>query len=378
MNLREEKGYTMVAVIVTVVILSIMITAVSTLALSDVRKSKLWRDKTAAFYLAESGINDALFRIINQESLAYGTYDPANPVNPTYTSTNPPDGGSNSARYDFGPGNYYEVWVEKLETEGKLKITSKGIWNKVFKVIQQKVELPSVFPLPVALPPYAVIETELGRPYYDPEYISPEIKVSPPPGNPSALVISDDETINGNKHYSGISVSKNHTTLTINGPATISIAGSVIFNNNIDVITNGDVTFNIAGDLTFVQNSNLKSNGGQVNFFVGQNAVFEGNYLGNTIGLADSDQQDPTKLVVYLSTEPDPLTYSLTIHKDCNFAGGICAPKALVSVFQNDKIDALVGYRITFGEQGEVSYDPRMDSITLPGGTWSLKEWSEY
>lgn len=358
MNLRREDGYTMVAVMAVVVIISTIVIAVATLSLSDIRQGQIWRDKTAAFYMAESGINDALYRIQEKADM------PPVKVYPNY-----PASGTSQNRYDFGPGKSFEYWV--TQTGSTLKIISRGKSNKFTKVVEQNMNLPSVFPR-------NIIETKVGEDFYDPNYVSPVIQITMPAGaNEGLLDDRSNTTLTGSHYFSAIEM-KNNKMLDITGPAVINVAGDMRVNNGSNLVTHGDVTINIAGNLFFDQNSNLFSNNGKVVFNVGKNATMEANYMGNTQGNSDPLKQDPTNLVIYLSTAPAPMTYTAFVHMDCNFVGGICGPKAYVDIFQNNKLDAVVGYVVNIHVQGDVQYDPRMGWITYPGvSNWGLTGWSE-
>lgn len=365
MNLKEEKGYTMVVVMVTVVILSIMITAVTTLALSDVRKSKLWRDKTAAFYLAESGVNHVMSQIIEAKT----EYE-----NKNYLNDQP--NVSSEGIYDFGPGNTFQVWVK--EEGNKLTITSKGIANKIPKVIE--VSLLSsgekVFPIPAA---GHIIETEAEhnqKPgYYDPSYSIPEIKIIMPEGlTEGSLSLSNNKqrTISEDHFYSSIDLS-NNVILTIEGPATINVSGSVLIGNGSTIIIKDNVQFIVKDNLKFENNSIVDYQNGKVNFFVGKNLYIENNSI---IG-----KVDPTKLAIYLSTEADPGQYNVNIENNAVIFGGICAPKAKVTMDNNSELTgALIGWEVFLKNNSEVIYVNAMKDITLGGGggDWTYEGWNEF
>jgi len=361
---KDEKGYTLVAAIVVVTIIFTMVTTVTTVALSHLRYTKLFRDKTTAFYLAEAGVQDMIHRIIEE-----GSYFEARNYR-----TDPPHIVSDG-NYDFGPGKKFEVWVSKELNTGRLIIVSKGTANKVFRIIEQNMFLPSIYPDPPGN--NQVIETaptpeNQGRDYYMEDYVYPEVHVTMPPDpDEGSLDIGINTTISGDHYYRNINV-QNGVTLTFTGPANIYIAESFDINNNSSVIINGDVNFYIARDLKFRENTILDNQAGSVCFYIGQNAYFlENGVFG--------DPADSTKLNVALSTDAGFLAYHIDVENNAQFYGGICAPHAQVNINNNALLNgAVVGREVEVKKNGVVTYDPRMATITLTGeGTWGYLDWLE-
>ncbi|MBC7346927.1 MAG: pilus assembly PilX N-terminal domain-containing protein [Clostridia bacterium] len=61
---RGEAGYVLVSALFVVAILVTLAGAVTTTAFTSVRSARAWHDRLAAFYAAESGVNEALYRLI--------------------------------------------------------------------------------------------------------------------------------------------------------------------------------------------------------------------------------------------------------------------------------------------------------------------------
>ncbi|GEM_PF-5765123 len=361
---KDEKGYTLVAAVVVVTIIFIMVTTVTTIALSHLRYTKLFRDKTTALYLADSGIQDMVYHIIEE-----GSY-----FEDRDFRTDSPHIISDGF-YDFGPGKKFEVWVRKDLSTGKLIITSKGTANKVFRIVEQNLFLPSIYPDPPG--DNQIIETaptseNENRDYYMEDYIYPEIHITMPPDpDEGSLDIGANTTISGDHYYRNINV-QNGVTLTFTGPANIYIAESFKINNNSSVIINGNVNFYIGHDLNFRVNTVLDNQAGSVDFYIGQNAYFlQRGMFG--------DPADSTKLGVALSTDAGYLTYSVNVENNAQFYGGICAPNAQVNINNNAIIDgSVVGREVEVRINGVVTYDPQMATVTLTGeGTWEYLDWLE-
>lgn len=361
---RNQKGYALIAAMAIVVILSIMVMGLSTLALAEGRWSQLWSEKTEAFYLAESGIRNTVYRIV-YENLTFSD-DRIYPIDaPQLTS---------EGKYDFGTYKLFEVWVQTL-ADGKLSIISRGRVNGTHKAVEVILHPPTVFPPPESGP---VIETtptpeNQNINYYMPEYQSPDIVITMPEGGSEGSLNLENNavtTISGNYYYSDVNL-LNSSSLTVQGPSTIHVAGDVTFNNNAILTVVGDVTFIIGGNLTLINGTMLVNTDGKVTFYVGQNVTIRQN--------AALGGDDPTKLLIYLSTENDSLEYTASIYNNAEFIGGLCAPTANVDIWNNAVVDgAVIGREVDIGNNAEVTYDSRMNSVNLNGaGNWNYVGWYE-
>lgn len=346
--LTGEKGFTMPAVIYTVVILSVLVTAVSTIALSTVRKSLLWNDKTEAFYLAESGINDAVYRIYDMGGpISFKTYgiDP----NPSYTNTD--------VFHDLGAGKDFAVWVAR-DVYGKYKISSKGSSNKISKVVEQEMELPSVFPQNSNGGNY--IETNPAGTNYVSGYIPPVINVTMPAAT-YVNYLGQPVLAPGTYYFNSLNLDIGQT-LIVRGPATIYVKDDIELRNNAKIITNsGDVTFYVGDDVEFNNNNELINTNVIVTFYIDDDVeISNGNNFGNG---------DPTQLLIYANG-------NVTIDNKLDFAGGICAPTGTVHIKNNGAISgALVGNTVDFGTS-VYNYDWRMQGITSRD-RFTLGGWAE-
>ena len=130
--LKSQKGMALLSVLIFSFVLVAVVVSMLTMAQNDTKRSTLQRDSTKAFYLAESGIEQTLWRLNNS--------DDANGI----TITNDPDDPNNAviiSESNWTSGNsaeYYEVIISPVpagdssrETDDEMKdwvyIDSTGV-----------------------------------------------------------------------------------------------------------------------------------------------------------------------------------------------------------------------------------------------------------
>jgi len=132
--LAGERGIALVGVLLAVAVLSVLAASVSALASGESRATPFWRDRSEAFYVAESGLNHGLWKMkydMANVTGVQGVY-PNDP--PTFTSSASESAGVMSA------GNFYEVWVELDAVDAaKAEVTVRGKANNQSYILKTTV-----------------------------------------------------------------------------------------------------------------------------------------------------------------------------------------------------------------------------------------------
>ena len=108
--LKSQKGMALLSVLIFTFILVAVVVSMLTMAQNDTKRSTLQRDSTKAFYLAESGIEQTLWRINN----------PDDPIGNGITISNDPDDPDHAviiSESNWTSGNsaeYYEVTISPV------------------------------------------------------------------------------------------------------------------------------------------------------------------------------------------------------------------------------------------------------------------------
>ena len=109
--LKSQKGMALLSVLIFSFILVAVVVSMLTMAQNDTKRSTLQRDSTKAFYLAESGIEQTLWRLNNPDD-ANGliiTNDPDDPDNGVIISESNWTSGNNV--------EYYEVTISPVPAD---------------------------------------------------------------------------------------------------------------------------------------------------------------------------------------------------------------------------------------------------------------------
>lgn len=100
--LKEDKGYVLPLTMFILLMLMLYITGMFTLSMTNLRQTTWDKNRTEAFYLVESGINDALFKILEQKNIPEDRdYYASERPSPSYDSS--------GTSYNFGAGKKFEV-----------------------------------------------------------------------------------------------------------------------------------------------------------------------------------------------------------------------------------------------------------------------------
>lgn len=115
---KQKRGFALFVVIIIMVVLGIMTTLLITIVLSEYKVSKSQEAGTGAFYVAEAGVEEVVWKVQNnstyKDNLEDGTFTDAN--------------GDFSRNDIFGAGTSYEVSVRSTD-RGAATITSTGTYQ---------------------------------------------------------------------------------------------------------------------------------------------------------------------------------------------------------------------------------------------------------
>lgn len=409
------SGHVFVSTIFIIFIIFTLTTAVTTLVNSQARSAIFMRDRNAAFYLAESGINEAIYRIKE--------LDDADNFN------------SDDHPSLLGDNSFYDVTIE--QDDSIYTITSTGIKNERKRVIKYKIKRASddggIFPINY-YNTQGIITTDISNPdspedpvndYYAPDYEYFELPFDmpdllPPPSgvlNMGPLELNNNHTINpGNYQYDYIQLNKN-SSLTINGPANI-YTSSIQLLQGADLTVNGEVNFYITGDFMSGKNSILTVNGTS-DFNIGNsmalteaNLVFNGettfkiqndldintvskitqnarvNFIINGDLLIDKShighEGTPSENLIFFF--PTDVPHDIGIYDSPNVSAGIYAPTGDTTIGVNSHfIGAITTETLNlYTDINKVIYDENMVDITLDGyssgdleSSWEFISWEE-
>ena len=131
--LAGEGGFVLVSALLAVAVLLVLTLSVSSLASGESRAAPFWRDRTEAFYVAESGLNHAWWKLeYDRASDALVNHQGVFPSDPpTFTSTSEPESktivNGQEVSIAMPDGSFYEVWVkiDAVDT-AKAAVTIRG------------------------------------------------------------------------------------------------------------------------------------------------------------------------------------------------------------------------------------------------------------
>ncbi|MBC7106289.1 MAG: hypothetical protein H5T97_10140, partial [Firmicutes bacterium] len=193
------------------------------------------------------------------------------------------------------------------------------------------------------------------------------------------------ETIGpGNYWYSSISVG-NDAGLSIRGPAEIHVTGDAAFDNIAALNVSGPATFYVHGGISLRNNARM-SFSAPAQFFVGGNVTFDNNSvltaeaevrftIGGDLEIVNNARLNwsqngpqPAARLLFLLTTDGP--HTVTLSNNANVAAGIYAPDAAVALSNNAYLKgAVVGSTVDLDNKAEVTYDPSLEDVGVPGGT---------
>lgn len=364
---RGEAGYVLVSALFVVAILVTLAGAVTTTAFTSVRSARAWHDRLAAFYAAESGVNEALYRLIELRQ------DPAD---------------FQSAPGLLGDRESYSVTFQDLGG-GRWAVVSTGRAGGATRQVRLEVRFVGEPLFPKGRP---ITETTPGRPYYLPGYDPPEVAFDLPgvppdtgPGTPLELGNRESITLNpGTYWFTGISLG-NSSSLTLTGPATVHVTGSLELDNGATLTASGGVTFYIHQELKAGNGSSLILSG-SANFFVGGDVSFENSsklksqseariFVGGDLEVKNSASLNgpslgsfpASSLVLFLSTDRG---HDVVINNAAEITAGVYAPSADVKMKNRSTLrGAVVGSTVELENRAAVTYDPSLEDVTAAGGS---------
>ncbi|HHW15365.1 MAG TPA: hypothetical protein GXX28_10615 [Firmicutes bacterium] len=135
---RSDRGFALPVTLLLLLLLSTAVLLVAVLAQTSTRRLALRRDSLAALYAAESGINEALWRL---NPLSKDSATGAQPVltERAYSPTNPPP-PSFSGTLDQTTGTSYRVWVERPDPQ-RAVIVAEGLRRQARRFLHVEVNI---------------------------------------------------------------------------------------------------------------------------------------------------------------------------------------------------------------------------------------------
>jgi len=124
--LKSQKGMALLSVIILTFVLISVVVAMLTMAQNDTKRSTLQRDSTKAFYLAESGIEETLWKLNNP--------DDTNGISiPDDADFDHPRWGEIDYHYPSGNNiEYYEVTISPVPEDVQLRAEDEKIKDWVY------------------------------------------------------------------------------------------------------------------------------------------------------------------------------------------------------------------------------------------------------
>jgi len=133
-RIGNKKGFVLFSSFIILIALVIIVISYFTIIYFELKNTNLQIDNAKAFYIAEGGLNKAIWYLINTapDSSSDGSWrtdsypapsgpDPTDPQNETFSS------------------GAYTIWVE--DSGGNILITSKGEVNDSQRIIQQTISV---------------------------------------------------------------------------------------------------------------------------------------------------------------------------------------------------------------------------------------------
>lgn len=378
MRLRlDERGAALPAALMAMAVLAILAAGAATLGMGATKSSAYWPNYASALYVAESGLNEALYRLDDNQQIPRRTY-PAD--SPSFTSA---------------PGllddqSSYQVWVQDAGGAYVL-VTARGTRAGVSRVVQVRIRTSrsSLFSDPDG---DGIIQCKDSPRPANCDMLPVDFTIpDPPPGTGpgGALELKRNQTQTlgpGAYAYADLKL-ENNARLTVTGPATIYISDEFDIKNGAGLVINGPVTFYVKQRITVENTSGVGIQvNGSADFYVGDTVSFENQallsgsgtttfYARNEFSVQNSAQvgSDPALVTVYMSTTTNP---EVTLQNSAVFNGGIYAPTAEVTLKNSAQLTgAVVGYSVELKNNATVTYDPNVsgggdNGTGVVGGTW--------
>lgn len=363
--LRDKRGFILPFTLIIIVILSFLITAILTLVLTNYKNATYHSNKTKALYLAESGINDALYHLIEK--------------------------GEQPAQINSDPaviGNDASYSVQLIHAgSGKLKITSTGTYRGVKNTASLMVYYVGGTLFPQAIVDLSALPGEEG--YYE-GYQYPEITFNLPPV-PQGLhpeTLNPGQGVGPGDHWFTSFELRNNKSTTITGPANIYVTGDFQLDNNASLKVNGQVTFYISGDLVMNNNSSLNLLEATT-WYIGNDASFQNGatltqtqpatfYLKGDLDAGNNCRlgtMPAANLLFYLTTDK---SHDVDVNNNAAIKAGLFNATGQVNIDNNATINGgVVGQQVSLKNHAAVNYDESLKNVGGgSNGTWKIQAGS--
>lgn len=363
--LRDKRGFILPLTLIIIVILSFLITAILTMVLTNYKNATYHSNKIKALYLAESGINDALYHLIEKgEQPAQITSEPA----------------------VIGNDASYSVQLIPAGS-GKLKITSTGTYRGVKNTASLMVYYVGGTLFPQAIVNLSALPGEEG--YYE-GYQYPAITFNLPPVPPGLHpeTPNPSQGVGPGDHWFTSFELRNNKSTTITGPANIYVTGDFQLDNNASLKVNGQVTFYISGDLQLENNSSLNLLG-MTTWYIGNDASFQNGvtltqmqpavfYIKGDLDAGNNCRlgtMPAANLLFYLTTDK---SHDVDVNNNATLKAGIFNATGPVNIDNNARINGgVVGQQVDLKNHAVVYYDESLKNVGGgSNGTWKIQAGS--
>ncbi|WP_256369539.1 signal peptidase II [Moorella sp. E306M] len=363
--LRDKKGAVLPLTLIVIVILSFLITAIYSLVLTNYKNATYWDNKTKALYLAESGINDALYHLIEKGE------------QPAQINSDPAVMGSDAS---------YSVQLIPAGSD-KLKITSTGTYRGVKNTASLMVYYVGETLFPQAIVDLSAQPEEDG--YYE-GYQYPAITFNlpavPPALNPETL--NPGQGVGPGDHCFTSFELQNNKSTTITGPANIYVTGDFQLDNNAGLTVNGQVTFYISRDLHLENNSSLNLLG-MTTWYIGNDASFQNGvtltqmqpavfYIKGDLDAGNNCRLGTipaANLLFYLTTDK---SHDVDVNNNAAIKAGLFNATGQVNIGNNATINGgVVGQQVSLKNHAAINYDESLKNVGGgSNGTWKIQAGS--
>jgi len=332
-RLEDDRGSALLMALLVAVVGVISLGAAGALAGAGAREADRVRDEGSALYVAESGVNDGLYRLRFQlHLLTFRQY----PQDPPSISGGPDR---------VGPGGSYELWIWPDAGDPSTKhMVAVGTMGNVRRMVRVR----AVVAEPTPFSP------EVGGPELTlPEQAAVPVVSAPP--RPPGLSCSGFLRLSGRDvltlgHpdgvtpmyycYTGIQIS-GKAKIIVQGPVHIWVLGTIQISGNTDIIIQAPTNMWVMGNIQISGTADINKGG------------------------------DPTEFLIWV---PGTTEISINMSGTCKLVGGIWAPYSTLRISGTaDLIGAVVVEDIIISGQGTIEdvfhYVGGMGDIPWPVAT---------
>ena len=344
-RLRDDRGSALIMALLVAVVGTISLGAAGVLAQGTAREADRVRDDGSALYVAESGVNDGLFRLRFPSPLQAFDFRryPQDP--PSFS------GGPDRV----GAGGSYDVWIWPDTADPSTKhMVAVGAMGNVRRLVRVRAVIAQPNP-------------------FDPATGGPEL---PPPEQAAVPVVSLPDDISWGPCLGWLRLSERQVLplgraggppayfcyrgIQISGQAEINVLGPVYLRVLEGIQISGNTEINVLP-------------GGLLNLWVSGGIQISGTADINRGG-------DPTRLLIWV---PGTEEISINMSGTAYLRGGIWAPYSTLRISGTaDLVGAVVVERIIISGKGKIedvfTYAPVMGDIPWPVRTVADRKWVDY